>query len=541
MRYLLVFFFCVVSLEVTSQSHLLDSLYTALENHPEEDSLRVNIIISICWHEYTFRPEKNKELALHALALSKRLNYTKGKSNAIRALGLYYWATGEYEKATQCAYDMLKISDITNYSQGSGQAYQLLALINQLDSEPEKATDFYNKALSIFKKENLKGDIAACFNLMGTFYMSLSKLNLASEYFFKSAAVAKKIKDEDRISAAYANLGLLYSQEKDFTKAEIYFKKSLDVALRLSNTYRMTLIFIGMGSMYTSNGQYERAESFLRLSLMLAKSIHHKKKLEEIYDSLMRLEQRRKNFQIALSYFDLRRAYRDSIYTEDKARKITEIETQYETEKKDQLIKLLERDQHIKLLWKNILIGCLTLVTLLSFVVYFLQRYKQRKNRELLELQINSLIVQRNELSEKYKNFLTPESEPTLVSQDQLLLKKVIDIVERNMGDPLFGVDKMAEDMGMSRTNLHRKLKAIIGFPPSELIRGIRMRKAALLIRNETDSISQISFMVGFEDSSYFSKAFKKQFGVLPSEYLQFSQKTELKNLQPIDVFLAKH
>ena len=79
----------------------------------------------------------------------------------------------------------------------------------------------------------------------------------------------------------------------------------------------------------------------------------------------------------------------------------------------------------------------------------------------------------------------------------------------------------LAIEMGMSRTNLHRKLKAITGFPPSELIRNIRLRKAAQLLLNQADSIAQISFSVGFEDHSYFSKSFKRQFGVTPSEYFQ--------------------
>ena len=94
-------------------------------------------------------------------------------------------------------------------------------------------------------------------------------------------------------------------------------------------------------------------------------------------------------------------------------------------------------------------------------------------------------------------------------------------MVENNLSDRLFGVEQMARELGMSRTNLHRKLKVITGFPPSELIRNIRLRRAAQLLMNQSDSIAQISFTVGFEDHSYFSKSFKKQFGVTPSEYFQ--------------------
>lgn len=86
--------------------------------------------------------------------------------------------------------------------------------------------------------------------------------------------------------------------------------------------------------------------------------------------------------------------------------------------------------------------------------------------------------------------------------------------------------------MNMSRTNLHRKIKSITGFPPSELIRSIRLRKAARLILYKVDTVSQIALMVGFDDYSHFSKAFKKHFGVSPSSYEEKSVTPETE--QPV-------
>lgn len=521
MRYFIFFGCLVVGSSAYSQNRLLDSLYTNLINHPEEDTVRVNTITAICWYEYTFRPERNMELAQEALTISKKINYAKGIGTANRFIGLYYWAMGDYEKATQCAYNMLRIHEGIGYLQGVGQSYQLLSLIHQLEGESGKASDFYNKAMAIYKRENLKGDIASCYNLRGTFYMSLSKLDSASEYFLKSIEMCREINDEDRISAAYANLGLVYSQKKEHGKAQTYFNRSLKIATKLTNKYRTILIYIGLGAMYTSTDEYDKAEFYLLQSITLAKSIQHKKKLEESYNKLTILEKKRGRFNNALKYSELAAKYRDSIYTEDKAKKIAEVEVQYKTEKKDQVIQLLERDKKIQMIWRNIFLVAIILVASLSFVIYLLQRYSENKNREILNLRIDSLVAQQNELSEKYKSMLTSGNEKLIISHDQRLLKKALEIIESNMSDPLFSVEKMAEEMGMSRTNMHRKIKSITGFPPSELIRSIRLRKAALLIKDETDSISQISFAVGFEDQSYFSRIFKKQFSVSPSEYSQ--------------------
>jgi AraC-like DNA-binding protein len=523
MRFYFLTFFIIGSHLAIGQNHLLDSLYATLKNHPQEDTVRVNIIIAICWEEYTFRPEKNKALAEEALKISKGINFAKGIGTANGAIALYYWATGDYEKATHYAYNMLRIHEGIPYPHGVGQSYQLLAHIHQLEGDLKKTEVFYNKALTIYKRENLKKDIGFCYSMMGGFYLELGKLDIASDLFHKSLEVKKEINDVDGMSATYGALAQLHTLKKEYSKALEYFEKSLEMVAKLNNQFRMSVIQAGMGEMYISIGNYDKAKFHLVKSIDLAKGLHHKKMLEKLYRKLALLEKKRGRFDEALTYFALAITYKDSIYTEDKTKKIAEIETRYETEKKDQLIQLLERDKRIQSLWRNIFITALVLVSLLSLVIYFLQRYRERKNRKILNLQIDSLISQQKELSVKYKDVITSGDEKSLISHDQRLLRKAIALVEKKMSDPLFSVEKMAEEIGMSRTNMHRKIKAITGFPPSELIRSIRLRKAALLLLNETDSISQISFNVGFEDHSYFSKAFKKQFGVSPSEYVQSS------------------
>ena len=285
--------------------------------------------------------------------------------------------------------------------------------------------------------------------------------------------------------------------------------------------YRIAITYMNMGKLYTLTDDFDSAEFYLIKSIATAKSIHHKMLLKKIYNKLTILEKRRGRFEKALKYAELKSTYHDSLYSKDKASQIADIETRYETEKKDQLIMLMESDKRIQLLWRNLFLTALLLVTLLSLAIYLLQRYRDRKNREILNLRIDSLVAQQNELSTKYKNIITGEDRNSIAPHDQHLLKKAIELVENKMSDPFFSVEKMADEMSMSRANLHRKIKSITGLPPSELIRTIRLRKASNLLRNQTDSVSQISFAVGFDNPSHFSKIFKKQFGVPPSEYSQ--------------------
>lgn len=519
MRHSFLFLFLIIGQTAYSQNHLLDSLYTALKNQPTHDTLRVRTLLRICFKEYSSYPEKSKLHAEEAQKISKEINFAKGEGEALRYVGLYYWSSGNYDQATIYAYKALRIFESISYLKGLGLAYQLLGTIHKEQGNFEKARANHERALEMFKKANDKRNIGYAYNALGVLHLNSSRYDEALNYFQKSMEIRREINDKDGLSQSYVNLASVYTLQKKYAKALEYFEKNLPIAQELDNKYRLVVNYNGMGELYTLTGDYDKAELYLLKAVTLAKRIHHRKTLQIAYNKLAFLEKERGRIEKALHYFEIAAHYKDSLYTEEKAKQIAEVEALYETEKKDQKILLLEQDKRIQLLWRNIFVTSLILITTLSLVVYFLQRYRERKNREILNLQIDSLITQQTELSEKYKNILTVRGEKSIVSHDQRLLKRAIDAVEKNIANPLFSVEKMGEEMGMSRTNLHRKIKEITGFPPSELIRNIRLRKAASMLRSETDSVSQIGFAVGFEDHSYFSKAFKKQFGVTPSEY----------------------
>ncbi len=81
-------------------------------------------------------------------------------------------------------------------------------------------------------------------------------------------------------------------------------------------------------------------------------------------------------------------------------------------------------------------------------------------------------------------------------------------------------VESLAEDMGMSRVQLYRKISGLTDISVNELIRKLRLQRAAQLLQQNWGPVSQVAYEVGFSNLSYFSKVFKEEFGVLPSEYL---------------------
>lgn len=138
---------------------------------------------------------------------------------------------------------------------------------------------------------------------------------------------------------------------------------------------------------------------------------------------------------------------------------------------------------------------------------------------ELLVL-LHNRIEQRKKLRERFSKEVTLQPKDiAITSADEQFLQNAMEIVETNMADFDFTVETFVEQMNLGHTQVNRKLKALTDLTPVQFIRFIRLKRAAQKIAKEEDTISQIAYSVGFNNLSYFSKSFRKQFGQNPSEY----------------------
>ncbi|WP_273568841.1 hybrid sensor histidine kinase/response regulator transcription factor [Maribacter halichondriae] len=140
--------------------------------------------------------------------------------------------------------------------------------------------------------------------------------------------------------------------------------------------------------------------------------------------------------------------------------------------------------------------------------------------KELL-VRAKNLIEQRQKLRELFSNKAVKidPKKITVTSVDQKFLEQVLELLETNFSSPDFGVPQMQDNLAMSKTQLHRKLKVLTNEAPGELLRNFRIKRAAQLLSQKEDSVTQIAYKVGFSNLSYFAKCFKELYGVVPSAY----------------------
>ena len=109
--------------------------------------------------------------------------------------------------------------------------------------------------------------------------------------------------------------------------------------------------------------------------------------------------------------------------------------------------------------------------------------------------------------------------EITITSLDEKLLQKAIDVVNDNLQDADFGVEQLASGVGMSRSQLYKKLMALTGKSPLDFIRTIRMKRARQLLERSQMQVSEVAWQVGFNTLKTFTENFKQEYGQTPSEY----------------------
>jgi signal transduction histidine kinase/ligand-binding sensor domain-containing protein/DNA-binding response OmpR family regulator len=146
---------------------------------------------------------------------------------------------------------------------------------------------------------------------------------------------------------------------------------------------------------------------------------------------------------------------------------------------------------------------------------------KKPFNFQILEAKIINIINLRRNMRQVFKNKLHIEPQDiTVTSLDEQFMKKVLDLVEKNISSADYSIEAMSHDMGMSRTLLYKKILALTGKSPLEFVRLLKLKRAAILLSRSQMNVSEIAFRVGFNDPKYFSKHFKNEFGVLPSRYV---------------------
>ena len=141
-------------------------------------------------------------------------------------------------------------------------------------------------------------------------------------------------------------------------------------------------------------------------------------------------------------------------------------------------------------------------------------------SEDLVRLRVEKLIENRKKLQERYSQEVILRPKDVAISSiDEQFLERLQKVLDKNLLESSFKIEDFSKAVGMSRMQLHRKLKALTGLSATEFIRSQRLKLAAQLLKKSEINVSQVGYSVGFNDHAYFSKCFKEAYHCTPTEY----------------------
>jgi two-component system, NarL family, sensor kinase len=334
------------------------------------------------------------ETSNEALLLARKNGDSVSVAELKSAIGVSYYFKGSYDIAAKYYYESIAILERTNQKNKLASAYNDLAKLYRKIRSLDRALENYNKAEALYRGLKDTAGIAMIMNESGVVFEYREDYDEAIRRYTASKDLAEKINDSLSISYSLSNIAGVYVIQKKYDEAEKNLLKALDIRRNLGDSFAIALTWSDLGTSMNAKGDYAKAVNYLTESNRMAEKLHYPELQANNYNELADAAAKQMDYKKALEYFQKRTSLRDSIFSTEKTKQIEELNTKYQTVKKEQIIE----QQQNRLIRQNFLFlglaGLALMIGLLAWSQY--KRYKLRK-----ETQLQTEIMKQQELATK--------------------------------------------------------------------------------------------------------------------------------------------
>ena len=339
------------------------------------------------------------EYHLKALGFANEFGDKKILANVQHNLGVDYQYLGDFDNALKFYISALTLREekLPN-GETIGSSLSIATTLSNIGviyddmGNFAKAMEYHNKALTIRTKLNNKRGIAASLHNIGVVYEEMGEFDKALDNYEESLKIKNELGNKHEIAATLNNIGIVYLDKKQYDKAIDYHFQALEIFKESEDLFSFANTSNSIADIYLEMNQPEKAFPFIQDGLNTAKEIDAKKLMLDSYRFLSKYYFSKNNFRAAseaqANLLDLK----DTIYNIDMAEKVAEMQTRYETDKKQKEIGILKKDMEIKNLelqkQKNQKISfavIASLVLISGFLVFSRKQLKQKHLRTELE------------------------------------------------------------------------------------------------------------------------------------------------------------
>jgi two-component system, NarL family, sensor kinase len=343
--------------------------------------------------------DKSQSYSTIGLAIATKNKDFFSQAYFKKQIGLAYYFKGKYDSAANYYYSALNILK-TESKNLIEKDVEKAGILNELGKLYRKTKDLersllhYDEAYKLYLNATNFDGMATILNESGVVFEYQENYTEAINRYKKSLAIREKLNDLVGKSYSLNFIGGAYTLQKNFTEAENYLTQSLNVRLQLKDSFAIAINYGDLGFMFTQKGDYKKATSFYLLSNAIAEKIKYQDLKLSNYKELGTISEKEGAFAKALTYTQKYISLKDSIYSKNKMEQIEELNTKYQTEKKEQQLLL----QETKIKTKNyLLFGLFGGTCLLAFAGFSFYRKRQTQNK----LQLQTEVMKQQDLATK--------------------------------------------------------------------------------------------------------------------------------------------
>ncbi len=429
------------------------------ENFGDKDSLAsvYNLIGTAYW--YINDNQQALDFNYKALKIREESDNKKGIAESSNNIGLIYIGLGNYQRALRYYLKSLEIhrrlkdqTAIANTLNNIGYLYGDLKAYDQ-------AFKYFLDALQIQEKLGDKRMIAAGLNNIGVIFQNKGDYQNALKYYFQALKIEEEKKNLPGIASALNNIGEVYGALGNHQQSLAYYLRSVKLADQIGDSYNAGYTYINISIHFRKTSRFPQALENVQKAIRIARQIHSKDMLRAACQEIANVYAGMGNYKNAYDYHRQFKAINDDIFSRSNNVKITEIQTRYETEKREKAIDILTKKDRIQnlelsrqrnLLRFYLVVGILVLaIAVINFMLY---RYKKKTGEALRESE------------EKFRNVVERANDGIALLQDRRLkyanpqIKKMLKATDQELVDTPFEAILSPEERERVSENYNRRI-----------------------------------------------------------------------------------
>ncbi len=382
------------------------SFFCFSQKNKETDTTIINQLLAKAAYFKNINPDSSFFFTQKSMELSIKLASSKYISLSSQSLGKCYIFKEDFGKSTFFFLEALKIEEKRRDNKRIADLYLDLGSIYQLMEKFNKSMEYYTNALYIFEKDKDTINIAKSIAQIGSLHSSREfcenrtktqkkeDFKLAQSYFEKALLLYKLVNYKPGIMSVYHKIGGTYNKQAKPEKAVWYLTKSLSYYRKINNWHGIIQILYNLGRSYCQLRQYDKSINCFLESIKESKARNFTEGIQFIYEELAYTYDKAGEYKNARDYYVNYMIIRDSIYNNEKSNQIFELETKYQTEKKEKEILTLTLIEKKKNLFISILVSLIAIIILFAYYIILKIRTKKKiaeQNIEIKEQKIKDL------------------------------------------------------------------------------------------------------------------------------------------------------